>query len=61
METHFMLAALSWWEISGVRPVFVGEKMGGGGMEKWNGERVETDSRAPFWGLRGTAECQRCG
>lgn len=37
METHFMLAALSWWEISGVRPVFVGEK-----MEKWNGERVET-------------------
>lgn len=25
METHFMLAVPSWWEISGVRPVFVGE------------------------------------
>lgn len=56
METHFMLAALSWWEISGVRPVFVGEK-----MEKWSGEWVETDGRAPFWRLRGTAECQRRG
>lgn len=28
MVTHFMLAVLSWWEISGVRPVFVGERMG---------------------------------
>lgn len=28
MVTHFMLAVPSWWEISGVRPVFVGERMG---------------------------------
>lgn len=29
MATHFMLAVLSWWEISGVRPVFVSERRSG--------------------------------
>lgn len=28
MVTHFMLAVLSWWEISGVRPAFLGVRMG---------------------------------
>lgn len=42
MVTHFMLAVLSWWETSGVRPVFVGERMGQEAIE-W----VET-AEPPF-------------
>lgn len=48
MVTHFMLVVLSWWEISGVRPAFLGMRMGEGFRVKSNRRWMENSIALSF-------------